>query len=96
MYGRVQAGAPNPAQWKGGWNTTNNFDAAAAQARYQSLSARDQQMAEYQRRSHDLIQRINRLKTQRTSMLRRGEMTATITLEIERLEREATALVPPS
>ena len=53
-------------------------------------------MAEYQRRSHDLIQRISRLKTQRTGMQRRGEMTATITIEIERLEREAAALVPPA
>ena len=86
LYARFPAGVLNPAQYQASQNfPANNY----------AHTTRNQQMAEYQQRSNALAQRIAQLKKRRTAMQQRGEMTATITMEIDRLEREAAALVPP-
>ncbi len=85
LYARFPAGVLNPAQYQ----ASQNFPA-------NNYTTRNQQTAEYQQRSKALAQRIAQLKKRRTAMQQRGEMTATITMEIDRLEREAAALVPPA
>lgn len=95
LYGQYPAGLPNPQQYRTNQNTLASNYAYAMQAQGRASSLHDQQAAEYQRRSDDLARRIATLKKRRTTMQQRGEMIATITLEIDRLEREAAALGTP-
>ncbi len=52
-------------------------------------------MTEFQRRQAALNGQIAALTNKRVAMQRRGEITASITMEIDRLKRERDALVPP-
>lgn len=94
-FGQRQAGAPNLEQRQSARNAAaraSNYPAAV-----QTVNVRQQQqVSEYQWRRSALVNRISNLRQQRAAMLRRGEMTGTITIEIERLERELAAIVPPA
>lgn len=95
IYGKQQAGAPNLEQLK------STRQAMARQAVFQTQagllpsSSRQQLMAEFQRRQAALNSQIAALLNKRGAMQRRGEITASITMEIDRLKRERDALVPP-
>lgn len=92
-YGQRQAGAPNFEQWQEA--RAASARAAAYPVAVQTSNVRQQQYAAYQRRRGELATQISTLKQQRLAMQRRGEIVAMITIQIERLERELAAIVPP-
>ena len=94
-YGQRQAGAPNFEQLRSMQASAAQQAVFRNQAGLPATNARQQQSADYQRRLNALSLQIYTLKQKRAAMQRRGEVTAAITIEIDRLEREKAALVPP-
>lgn len=92
-YGHRLAGGPNLEQLQEAQAAAMHLSPYDISA--QAGSIRQQQSAEYQRKKNDLAQRLFSLKQRRSTMQRHGEVTAMISVEIDRLEREAAALVPP-
>ncbi len=94
-YGHRQAGAPNMEQWHAARAFSARQVALRGPGGEPDLSPQQQQCVEYLRRHAALTDQINALCSQRQTMKRRGQSTVTITMQIERLERERDALVSP-
>ena len=92
-FGQRQAGAPNIEQWQAARSPAARTGVYPASA--QASSVRQQQYSDYQQRKNALSSQIFTLKQRRLAMQRRGRGTTMIGIEIDRLERELTALVPP-
>ena len=92
-FGQRQAGAPNIEQWQAAQSASTR--AGTYPASVQVGSVRQQQYLDYQQRRNALASQIYTLKQRRLVMQRRGEGTTMIGIEIDRLERELAALIPP-